>query len=186
MNTYLFLYINQFAGRYDGVDTAMLFVTHYLPYAMLALVCLYMLWWHQRAYPGALNRHYRFVQAVELVATLFVTGGVVQSIKLLVAEPRPFMKLAEVVLLVPDQGGYSFPSMHTALTMALAVSVLVHHRRLGLLLILFALLVGVSRMYVGVHYPIDVLVGAVIGAGIAIVLHRIAPHQKVADKAKTG
>lgn len=179
-NTTVFANINQGAGYYRSLDTIMLFVTHYLPYMMIVIVVAYMLWWYPRIYRTALGPLNRLTQAIEFGCSFATTFVLVQYIKLVIAYPRPFSVLPETVLLVPDQGGYSFPSMHTALTVCVAISVYVHHRRLGLLLFLFALLVGISRMYVGVHYPIDVVVGALIGGGIAGLFHtlfaRIAHH----------
>jgi undecaprenyl-diphosphatase len=56
--------------------------------------------------------------------------------------------------------------------MAIAVAVVVLHPRIGTLLIAVALLIGYSRVYVGVHYPGDVVAGALIGAGVTLVLWR--------------
>lgn len=176
-NITAFATINQAAGHYALLDFLMLTVTHYLPYAMIAIILIYMLW----VYPTV--HHYsalhRLTQTLELMLTATTTFVSVQFIKVIVAHPRPFAVLPEVVTLIPDQAGYSFPSMHTALTVAVAMSVLVHHRRLGLLLVLFALLVGISRIYVGVHYPVDVLVGGLLGWAIASLFHKL--FSKVAN-----
>jgi undecaprenyl-diphosphatase len=172
-----FATINQAAGHYAVLDTLMLFVTHYLPYAMIALVLGYMLVAYPREYHySALHR---LTQTLEFALTLLTTFVLVQFMKVLVAYPRPFAVLPDVIALVPDQGGYSFPSMHTALTIAVAVSVYLHHKRLGLLLILFALLVGISRIYIGVHYPVDVLVGGLLGWLISCLFHKL--FSKVAN-----
>jgi undecaprenyl-diphosphatase len=175
----LFTSINRIAGDYPTLDAVMLFVTHYLPYVMIGVVVVYMLWIYPRVHHY--NPLHRLAQTLEFVLTFTTTFVLVQYVKVVVAHPRPFRVLPEVVALIPDQGGYSFPSMHTALTVAVAVSVLVHHRRLGLLLLLFALLVGISRIYVGVHYPVDVLVGGLIGWALAVLFHKI--FLKVANHA---
>ena len=83
------------------------------------------------------------------------------------------MVLAEVRPLVTEMPFESFPSAHAAITLALAIVVARYHRRLGKLLILFAVLVGLSRLYVGVHYPVDVIAGFVIGWGIATGMVRL-------------
>lgn len=177
LNIITFASINHAAGQYPALDVLMLAITHYMPYAMIALVLGYML----VAYPR--EHHYsalhRLTQTLEFALTLLTTFVIVQYIKVLVAYPRPFAVLPDVIALVPDQGGYSFPSMHTALTMAVAVSVYMHHKKLGMLLILFALLVGLSRVYVGVHYPVDVLVGGLLGWVISSLFHKL--FSKVAN-----
>jgi undecaprenyl-diphosphatase len=177
-NSIVFTSINQGAGYYSFLDIIMLFATHYIPYVMIGLVLIYMLWWYPKE--GLFERIHRLAQSIEFACALATTFILVQFIKVVIAYPRPFAVLPQTVLLIPDQAGYSFPSMHTALTVAAAMSIFVHHRRLGLLLLLLALLVGISRIYVGVHYPIDVVVGGLIGWGISVLLHalfsKIAHH----------
>lgn len=167
----MFYIINTYAGRYIVLDDLMLFVTHYLPYVMIVVVAIYMVQLYPVYHRGIRSGLDRLIQIAEFFCALGITALVVQGIKIIVAIPRPFATLLDTILLVPDQGGYSFPSMHTALTTAVAISVMLHHRRLGLLLLVFALLVGISRIFVGVHYPIDVLVGALLGWGISLLTH---------------
>jgi undecaprenyl-diphosphatase len=81
--------------------------------------------------------------------------------------------LADVTPLVSATPFESFPSAHAALTMALAVSVMPFRRHLGHMLIAFAILVGLSRLYVGVHYPLDVVVGFLFGIVISLAIHNV-------------
>jgi membrane-associated phospholipid phosphatase len=77
---------------------------------------------------------------------------------------RPFVDHPrQTVLLVHHGADNSFPSDHTAVAFAVAVAVLMFHRRLGLLLVGVATAVGIDRILVGVHYPVDVLTGALVG-----------------------
>lgn len=102
--------------------------------------------------------------------SLFLTNVIVIFLKYVVAEPRPFLTLPNVDLLVPVNG-QSFPSGHSASAFAAAslIGLKYHLESKGRLrwviypLFIFAFLVGFSRIYVGVHYPYDVLVGALIG-----------------------
>ncbi len=67
----------------------------------------------------------------------------------------------------------SFPSDHTALVFALAMPLFVHHRRLGIAALLWStVLVGLPRVYIGYHYPSDIIAGAVIGAGCGYLIHK--------------
>ncbi len=81
---------------------------------------------------------------------------------------RPCQVLQGVRLLVGCSDSFSFPSNHATNAFALAVFFAVSNRRLAIPLFLLAALVGYSRIYVGVHYPTDVLAGAVLGAMIGL------------------
>ena len=86
--------------------------------------------------------------------------GVAEVIKNLVMRPRPFLTIAELVPLVKPPQSYSFPSVHTVSSFSVAWILL--WSRLGKIryaVFAFALLMAFSRLYVGVHYPSDVLAG---------------------------
>lgn len=85
-------------------------------------------------------------------------------LKNLIDRQRPFEVISELSRLVAEPAGASFPSGHTA--GAFAAGWLLYKylpRRYGLPLLILGALMGFSRMYVGVHYPSDVLAGAVVG-----------------------
>jgi undecaprenyl-diphosphatase len=91
-----------------------------------------------------------------------------QFLKPLFARPRVCHQLETVRLLVHCGGKYGFPSNHACNFFGTAVFFLYFYRRLGWFILGLAFLIGWSRVYVGVHYPLDVLGGAVWGTGIAI------------------
>lgn len=108
---------------------------------------------------------------------LFLTNVIVVVLKYLISEPRPFLTLPNVDLLVRANGS-SFPSGHTASSFATAVLIgLKYHvksqgKKYWLIypLIIFAVMVGFSRIYVGVHYPFDVICGAIIGTICSLIV----------------
>ncbi|MGZ7118877.1 MAG: phosphatase PAP2 family protein [Methanobacterium sp.] len=114
------------------------------------------------------------------VIALFISNGVVYLLKPLIAEPRPFLVLGNVHLLVPENEIYSFPSGHTTSSFAAATviglkySIQLFNRKLKLIypLIAFAAVIGFSRIYIGVHYPFDVIFGALIGILCALTVLR--------------
>ena len=67
----------------------------------------------------------------------------------------------------------SFPSNHTAISVAIAVSVYLCYKHIGLLLILLAVLIGISRIVVGVHTSADVLAGGFIGLTVPLLIRKI-------------
>jgi undecaprenyl-diphosphatase len=92
------------------------------------------------------------------------------AIKSMVAEPRPCYAFphAFTVAPCPVLSDYSFPSNHATIAGAVAMGVILVNRRLGSLATAAALLMAASRVYIGVHYPHDVVVGLAVGATVSL------------------
>lgn len=89
-------------------------------------------------------------------------------LKNLFARPRPCATYPEMVDLVKVPTSYSFPSGHTVSAMAVAFTILTQHKKLGIVALVMAFLMGLTRLYVFVHFPTDVYCGIIVGASIAI------------------
>ena len=137
----------------------------FLPVGIIA-VCLLAI-----VYVVARNRG---VLPVAAGAAAAGTAWVLANLAKVIADrPRPYDVMAEVVLRQQPAHGTSFPSSHTAVVLAIAIALVPFLARpLAAAGIAYAALVGWSRVYLGVHYPLDVLAGAGIGmaAGGVIVL----------------
>jgi len=87
--------------------------------------------------------------------------------KVIANRPRPYQVVADAVLRQHPAHGTSFPSSHTAVTVAVVLALVPFLPRvLAWVAITYAVLVGWSRVYLGVHYPLDVLAGAGIGMAV--------------------
>lgn len=96
--------------------------------------------------------------AVYYLSLLFIIWLVVYWIKLLFMVPRP-----ETGRILVDAAGYSFPSIHTALAFGTASFLHPVSGKSSYLFWIFAIMMGISRIVVGVHYPSDVIAGAIAG-----------------------
>jgi undecaprenyl-diphosphatase len=119
--------------------------------------------------PGGSDRSKLAAVSAALAALVALLGNVVLGS--IWFHHRPFVDHPQqTLLLVKHAPDNSFPSDHTSLAFAVAFAVLVFHRRLGALLVLLAACIGIDRIFVGVHYPIDVLAGMLVGLGAALLV----------------
>jgi membrane-associated phospholipid phosphatase len=97
---------------------------------------------------------------------MLIAIGLNQPLGRAVHEARPYDAMPHVLVLVHRTTDFSFPSDHAVMAGAVAMGVLLTHRRLGVFAWALALLMAFARVYVGAHYPIDVLAGLVFGATV--------------------
>jgi undecaprenyl-diphosphatase len=94
--------------------------------------------------------------------------GVNQVLARTFAEPRPYAVLPHSLVLVSRSTDPSFPSDHAVMAGAVAAGIMVANRRLGIATAGLALLMAATRVYVGAHFPLDVVAGLVVGALVAV------------------
>lgn len=144
-----------------AMDGFMYGVTMASQFAWIALVLVPIAWRH------GTDLIRRFCATV--IPLILLTEGVPNLLKPLFGRPRPYLTLTDVRLIVPVErlSNFGFPSNHAsnAFGLALVLTALLG-RRWGTLAFLVAALTAVSRVYVGVHYPLDVAAGAAIGVGL--------------------
>jgi undecaprenyl-diphosphatase len=114
--------------------------------------------------------HRRFGALVMTLLAVALADWASTAIKALVDRPRPPLHYAEPKTLVPLPHDASFPSGHAATSFAAATMLTFYFPRLAPLFYVLAAAVAFSRVYVGVHYPLDVVGGALLGVLVAIAL----------------
>ena len=105
-----------------------------------------------------------------------LTGIIITNLLLknLVARIRPYDAYETVKLLISPDPEYSFPSGHSCASFAAATAMFCGKKnRYGVLALILAALIAFSRLYVGIHYPTDVLCGTLIGIGCGIASVRL-------------
>ncbi|MCX5525010.1 phosphatase PAP2 family protein [Streptomyces bobili] len=143
---------------------------------LLAMVLLVVwCWWTVRRRPASAEEAASSVAALvwaPLAAGLAVLVNV--PIRGFVERPRPFLDHQGLEVLVSGKTDYSFVSDHATITMAMGVALFVANRKFGLVGIGLGLLEGFCRVYMGVHYPTDVVGGFALGTAVALLLSPVA------------
>lgn len=117
------------------------------------------------------------------MAVAFLTGEL--GLKNIVCRSRPFVQDSSVSLALRAPTSYSFPSGHTASSFAAATAIFGFHKKWGAGALCLAALVGFSRLYLFVHFPSDVLAGAVLGILSSVFAVFIFRKFSLSEKIKT-
>jgi membrane-associated phospholipid phosphatase len=123
-------------------------------------------------------------RAIIISSSLILSGIISTSLKYAVQRERPYDEYP-FIQKETSGGGYSFPSGHTSAAFSLATSLSIVYPKWYVIApsFLWASTVGYSRMDLGVHYPSDVLAGALIGSGSAFLSYKL--NKWISGKGKT-
>ncbi len=155
MNLFLFRLINGLAYKNIFLDKIMMFSSKYITYIYGLIIFLYFIY-------GVIknNRKVKYM-AISIFILLLINISISYIIGLVYYVPRPFVG-NKVNLLYPHSTSSSFPSSHAIGVMTIALGIRNRVKKFGYSLILISILVGISRVYVGHHYPSDVIAGFII------------------------
>ncbi|WP_227793447.1 undecaprenyl-diphosphatase [Paenibacillus guangzhouensis] len=167
----VFQWLNDFAGRDTFLNEVMRFFAERAEYIMIAGIILY---WFTR------TRDNRMMAIQSLIATA-VGFGTSALIAHFFYRDRPFVDHV-VYQLVPHAANASFPSDHATAAFAIAMTFYIVRKREGNVWLVFAALIAISRVWTGVHYPIDILAGACLGMVTAWVVHRVCQNWTFANR----
>lgn len=168
MNNSIFFFFYSLAHQSKFFDQMIVFFAVYFPYVVIILAGLFLLFYHEVF--KAENPFQVFLQKKKEIFLIFfssILAWILSFIlKFLFHTPRPFDIFTQVRPLLSETG-YAFPSGHATFFMALAVSIFLTHKKAGYVFMFFALLVGIARIIAGVHFPIDILGGFILGGGVS-------------------
>jgi undecaprenyl-diphosphatase len=164
----LALYINSFTGRIDAIDWLLkgLANDYFLP-VIFGLI-LFCLWFSVLEEPYSNTKQKTVVRAL---ISLGLSNGLVAFCNFIFFRSRPFTEIV-VRTLINKPSDSSFPSNMATFMFAVAFSVWLGDRKVGSWMLILAAIAGFGRVYVGMHYPSDIIAGALIGALIAIIVNR--------------
>jgi len=165
----IFQYMNDFAGRYLWLDTFGIFFAEYAEYVLIGTLPIFLLIATKKYWPMVWQ---------SLVAAFFSRFVVTEVIRLIWARPRPFVG-NDVHLLIKEINQASFPSGHAAFYFALSFVIFLYNKKIGSVFLAAAFLISIVRIFVGVHWPSDIVVGALIGIVSGLVVNRLAGRSKL-------
>lgn len=161
MDLYFFQQLNVLAGKYSWLDSAAVFFAEYLGYVLIACVFLFFFKNPKKYFPMTI---------AGLFAAILARFGIVEIIRFFWAKPRPFIE-NNITLLLDHVNTASFPSGHAAFYFALSMVVFLYNKKAGIFFFFASFLMGISRVFAGVHWLSDILAGAIVGilAGWSVV-----------------
>jgi len=161
-NISIFNFLHSFSGQSVWGDKVISFCAQYLGWFVVAslIVCLVI-------YSRRPRRVRKLFDAFVIAG---VAWGIAASLKYLIYSPRPFEMAIKVRSLFITGGGEAFPSGHTTFFTALGLALWRYDRRLSVFVIVCALVISITRIIAGVHWPIDVVGGWLVAILVVLIM----------------
>lgn len=162
MDIYLFNLINQFAGRWLRLDALGIYFAEYFGYALILSLSLFL----------AVRFRKYFKMIVEaIISAILARFVIVELIRWIWQRPRPFVQNNVNLLLTHNAS--AFPSGHAAFFFAVSTIVYFYNKKAGILFFIASFLICLARVFSGIHWPLDILAGAIVGVLSGWVVHKI-------------
>jgi len=157
----LFYLFNNLAGQSQFFDALVVFLAGYSQYFLIIIFLLFLY------FSGYTKQEKLRILATAVISPVIARFGITEFIRFVYHRPRPFLT-HEVHRLI-SENHWSFPSGHSAFFFAAATAVFVYNKKWGVGFFIAAILMNLSRIVAGVHYPSDILGGMLIGVFVACV-----------------
>ncbi len=168
MNYYIFFLFYNLAHKSTFFDNLVIFFAVNFIYIVIALAFLFLIFYYKIF--SSQNIINELLNKWKVFFALSVSGGVAwglaKALKILIQTPRPFDAFSEVQPLFTETG-YAFPSGHTMVAAAISFAIFFTNKKAGSVFMFFALIIGLARVAGGVHFPIDILGGFILGASVS-------------------
>jgi len=151
---YLFQKLNQFVGISPYLDKVAIFFAEYLQYFVVFCLLLFLV--------KNLRRNLEMV-IFAFAAAIFSRFIITEIIRYFFPRIRPFVENSVNLLIGYNTTESSFPSGHAAFFFALSMVVYFYNKKAGILFFIASFLISISRVFSGIHWPSDILVGAIVG-----------------------
>jgi undecaprenyl-diphosphatase len=168
LKDFLFFKINGLAESNICLDTLGIFFAYYFGYIFIFILFILLF----LKYKKEILIFWRVVLSAIISRLVFT-----EIIRYFFYRPRPFVDLP-INLLISGPNSASFPSGHAAFYSAIAFYILLKDKKLGIFALICAFLISVSRVFVGVHWPIDIVAGFIVGLISALIVDKFLPTKK--------
>lgn len=164
IDLYLFNLVNQFAGNWAWLDWLGMFFAQYLEY-LLWIFTLLLLVHNFKKYWKMILEGFTAAVLTRFVVTAFI--------RWLWFKPRPFVALNFIPLISQDPGEAAFPSGHASFYFALSTIVYCYNKKVGIFFYIVSFLIVLARVFVGIHWPLDIIAGALLGVLMGLLLNKL-------------
>jgi undecaprenyl-diphosphatase len=154
IDLYIFQGINQFAGKSVCLDGTAIFFARYFEYVLIVVLLLFL--------AKNLKKYWPMV-AQGFLAAILSRFVITNIIRWLLPRPRPFVGNHVNLLFNYNPAESSFPSGHAAFYFAIATIVYFYNKKAGISFFIASFLISIARVFSGVHWPLDIIAGAIIG-----------------------
>jgi len=164
----LFEKLNNLVYHWKFLDFVGIFFANYLQWILLAIFLVFLFFWKKEF---IMKKTLIISAAVSVVLSRLIIG---ELLKIVVHRARPYVVLETAKKLIAENNAYqSFPSGHATIFFALAMAIWFYNKKPGNWFFVGAILMGIARIFVGVHWPSDILGGAIIGILSAIIIDKL-------------
>jgi undecaprenyl-diphosphatase len=163
MDSLILRTLNSFSFRWPLLDKTAIFFADYWGYVLVFIILLFLVKDFKK---------YKLMVIEAFLAAVLARFGFTELIRFFLKRPRPFVE-NHINLLLKESNSPSFPSGHAAFFFGLSTIVYFYNKKAGIFFFIASTLMAIARVFCGVHWPGDILAGALIGIFSGWLVHKI-------------